>query len=103
MFVVSDADGDADVDLEDFAEFQREVDRTAKGLIHLGVQPGDKVSLWVTYRPEWLFFFFAMAKIGAVTVPFNTRFRTDDLEYVVWQSDSSTLITLDRSGPVDYL
>jgi len=86
-----------------FAQFQEEVNRTAKGLIRLGVQQGDKVCLWVTNRPEWLFYFFALAKIGAVTVPINTRFRTDDLEYVVWQSDSTTLITLDRSGPVDYL
>ena len=58
------------------------MNRTAKGLIRLGVQPGDKVSLWVTNRPEWLFCFFALAKVGAVTVPINTRFRTDDLEYV---------------------
>jgi fatty-acyl-CoA synthase len=86
-----------------FTQFQEEVKRTAKALIRLGVQPGDNVSLWVTNRPEWLFFFFALAKIGAVTVPINTRFRTDDLEYVVWQSDSTTLITVDRSGPVDYL
>ena len=86
-----------------FTQFQQEVDRTAKGLISLGVQPGDKVSLWVTNRPEWLFCFFAVAKIGAVTVPVNTRFRTDDLEYVVRQSDSTTLIIVDRSGPVDYL
>ena len=86
-----------------FAQFQEEVNRTAKGLIRFGVLAGDKVSLWVTNRPEWLFCFFGLAKIGAVTVPINTRFRTDDLEYVVWQSDSSTLITVDRSGPVDYL
>ncbi len=86
-----------------FTQFQQEVNRTAKGLITLGVQPGDKVTLWVTNRPEWLFCFFAIAKIGAVIVPINTRFRTDDLEYVVRQSDSTTLITVDRSGPVDYL
>ena len=86
-----------------FTQFQQEVDRTAKGLISLGVQPGDKVSLWMTNRPEWLFCFFALAKISAITVPVNTRFRTDDLEYVVRQSDSTTLITMDRSGPVDYL
>ena len=86
-----------------FAQFQEEVGQTAKALMRLGVQPGDNVSLWMTNRPEWLFFFFALAKIGAVTVPINTRFRTDDLEYVVWQSDSTTLITVDRSGPVDYL
>ena len=44
-----------------------------------------------------------MAKIGAVLVPINTRFRTSDLEYVLRQSDSTTLITVDRSGPVDFL
>jgi fatty-acyl-CoA synthase len=35
-------------------------------------------------------------------VPINTRFRTADLEYVVRQSDSTTLIMVDRSGPVCY-
>ncbi len=45
----------------------------------------------------------ALAKIGAVHVPLNTRFRVADLEYVLGQSDSTTLITHDRSGPVDYL
>ena len=54
-------------------------------------------------RPEWLYTFFALAKIGAVVVPINTRFRTNDLAYVLWQSDTTTLVTVDRSGPVDYL
>ena len=54
-------------------------------------------------RPEWMHLMFAIAKIGAVIVPINTRFRTADLEYVVRQSDSTTLITVDRSGPVEYL
>ncbi len=86
-----------------FQELQEQVDRTARALIHLGVQPGDKVSLWMPNRPEWLYVMFAVAKIGAVLVPINTRFRTNDLEYVVRQSDSSTLIIQSRSGPVDYL
>ena len=85
-----------------FAQLQEAVDRTARGFIHLGVQPGDKVSLWMPNRPEWVYALFALAKIGAVLVPINTRFRTADLEYVVRQSDTSTLITVDRSGPVDY-
>ena len=54
-------------------------------------------------RPEWLYTFFALAKIGAVVVPVNTRFRMSDLAYVLWQSDATTLITVNRSGPVDYL
>ncbi|MDA0733604.1 MAG: AMP-binding protein [Chloroflexi bacterium] len=86
-----------------FSQLQGDVNRTARALIHLGVQPGDKVSLWMTNRPEWLHVLFAVAKIGAVLVPINTRFRTADTEYVLGQSDSTTLITLDESGPVNYL
>ena len=86
-----------------FAELRAEVDAVARGLIALGVSPGDKVTLWMPNRPEWVFALFALSKIGAIVVPVNTRFRANDLDYVVRQSDSSTLITVDRSGPVDYL
>jgi len=86
-----------------FGQLKDEVDRVASGLIQLGIHPGEKVALWMPNRPEWIHSLFAVAKIGAVLVPINTRFRTNDLEYVVRQSDSETLITVDRSGPVDYL
>jgi fatty-acyl-CoA synthase len=86
-----------------FAQLKDHVDRSARGLIGLGIQPGEKVALWMPNRPEWVHLLFAVAKIGAVLVPINTRFRTADLEYVLRQSDSATLITVDRSGPVDYL
>jgi fatty-acyl-CoA synthase len=61
------------------------------------------VCLWLVNRPEYLFIPFAVAKIGAVLVPIDTRFRTRDMAYVVTQSDATTLISADRSGPVDYL
>jgi len=86
-----------------FAQLKEDVDRIARGLMSLGVQPGEKVALWMPNRPEWIHALFAVAKIGAVLVPVNTRFRTADLDYVVRQSDTATLITVDRSGPVDYL
>ena len=86
-----------------FNEFRDEVDRVARALINLGIQPGDKVSIWMPNRSEWLFLFGAVAKIGAVLVPINTRFRTGDMEYLVDHSDSAALILMDRSGPVDYL
>jgi fatty-acyl-CoA synthase len=84
------------------AEFAAEVDRVAKGLIGIGVQPGDKVGIWMTNRPEWLFLMYAIPAVGAVTVPFNTRYRSEDVQYTVDQSDTSTLIFNDRSGPIDY-
>ncbi len=85
-----------------YAAFHAETNRLAKGLIALGVQPGEHVAVWMTNRPEWLFIMFGIAKVGACIVPLNTRYRTDDVAYTLTQSRSRTLISLDRSGPVDY-
>ena len=86
-----------------FRQIAAEVDRVARGLIGAGVLPGEKVAIWLVNRPEWIFAMFALAKIGAVHVPINTRFRTVDLAQVLERSNTSTLITHDVSGPVDYL
>ena len=86
-----------------FSELAKQVDQAAKALMALDVEAGDHVSLWLNNRADWLFFMFGLARIGAVHVPVNTRFRTNDLEYVVRQSDSAMLITHDVSGPIDYL
>ena len=85
-----------------YAELDAETDRVARALMALGVEPGENVALWMTNRPEWVFVMFAVARVGACLVPLNTRYRTDDVAYTLRQSRSGTLITLDRSGPVDY-
>lgn len=86
-----------------YVEFDAEVERTARGLIGLGVEPGEHVALWMVNRPEWLFLMYAIAKVGAILVPLNTRYRTADVAFTVKQSDSATWISMARSGPVDYL
>jgi len=86
-----------------FAELSAGVDRLARGLIALGVRPGEKVALWMVNRPEFIEAMFAVIKIGAVLVPVNTRLRTEDTAYILAQSDSAALLVADRSGPVDYL
>ena len=75
----------------------------ARGLIALGVGPGDRVALWMLNRPEWIETAFAVLDIGAVLVPINTRLRTDDVAHILAQSGASTLVLAARSGPVDYL
>src|SRR5262245_44177946 len=86
-----------------FAELNARVDAAAKGLMQLGIAPGDRVALWMVNRPEWLDTMFAIMKIGAVLVPINTRFRTEDMAYVLGQSDARAVILAERSGPVEYL
>jgi fatty-acyl-CoA synthase len=86
-----------------FAEVAARVDAVAKGLIQLGIAPGDKVALWMVNRPEWIDAMFAIMQIGAVLVPVNTRFRTEDMAYVLGQSEAVAVMLGERSGPVDYL
>jgi fatty-acyl-CoA synthase len=86
-----------------FAELSHGVDRLARGLLALGVRPGEKVALWMVNRPEFIEAMFAVTKIGAILVPINTRLRTEDTAYILGQSDSAALLIADRSGPVDYL
>jgi fatty-acyl-CoA synthase len=75
-----------------FGELARDVDAVARGLIALGIKPGDKVSLWMMNRSEWIAAALAVLRIGAVLVPINTRFRSEDAAYVLAQSDSVALI-----------
>jgi len=86
-----------------FAELARDIDAVARGLMAVGIGPGDKVALWMSNRPEWVHAALAVMRIGAVLVPINTRLRTEDVAYVLGQSDSAALIIAARSGPVDYL
>ncbi len=86
-----------------YSEFGHEVARVAKALIGLGVAPGDRIALWMVNRPEWLFLQYAVADVGAVLVPLNTRLRVDDVAYALDHSEATVLIALDRAGPVDYL
>jgi len=84
-----------------FAELARDVDAVARGLIDLGIGPGDKVSLWMMNRPEWIHAALAVMRIGAVLVPINTRLRTDDAAYLLAQSDSTTLFAGDLRRSID--
>ncbi len=86
-----------------YADLHREVERLARGLLALGVAPGDTVALWLTNRPEWLVVQHACARIGAVVVALNTRYRAHELNYILRQSDATTLVCLDHALHVDFL
>jgi fatty-acyl-CoA synthase len=86
-----------------YAEFRAECDRVAKGLIALGVQKGEHIGIWATNYPEWVVAQFASAKIGAVLVTVNPAYRTYELEYLLKQSEVSTLLLIDSFKTSDYV
>ena len=68
----------------------------AKGFMALGVQKGDHVSVWTTNIPEWVYMQFGLGMIGAVLVTVNTNYKSNELEYILNQSDSTTLVLMEE-------
>jgi fatty-acyl-CoA synthase len=67
----------------------------AKGLIAIGVTRGTNVGIWAQNVPDWLTFLYATAKIGAVAVTVNTSYRSEELLYLLNNSDMHTLCMTD--------
>src|SRR5215813_6962177 len=87
----------------DFTELEWVSRRIARGLLDLGVEAGDRVALWAPNIPEWVVLQFALAKIGAVLVTVNTSLRANEIEYLLKQSETSTLVTVAGVRDVDYV
>ena len=67
----------------------------ALGLIELGVEKGDKVSILANTRPEWTYFDFAALSVGAVVVPIYQTNSPDECQYVLENSDAKAVIVED--------
>ncbi len=85
-----------------FSEFQAVCNQVAKGLMSLGIKPGEHIAIWATNVPEWVTTQFASAKIGAVLVTVNTSYRVHELEYLLRQSDSTTFLLIDSFRGTSY-
>lgn len=79
-----------------YKEFEQLCRDAAKGFMSLGIDKGEHVAIWASNKPEWLISQFATAKMGAVLVTVNTSYRTNELEYLLSQSDASTIILMDH-------
>ncbi|HEY9400456.1 MAG TPA: AMP-binding protein, partial [Luteimonas sp.] len=86
-----------------YERVRTDVRAVARGLMALGIEPGEHVMMVMPNSMEWVYAFYAIAKLGAVAVPINTRFRTVDLEYVLRQSDATTLLVVREFGGLDYV
>ncbi len=85
-----------------YEEFRQDVDDFARALVSLGVKPGSKVAIWATNVPAWFVTFWAATKIGAVLVTVNTAYKIHEAEYLLRQSDTHTLVMIERALDSDY-
>src|SRR5438128_9352663 len=84
------------------AGFRERVNGLARGLPALGIRHGENVAIWLPNRPEWFFAQYACARLGAVVVALNPRYKAHELSYVLGQSEAKALLITDHLGGIDY-
>ncbi|MCE3265992.1 MAG: AMP-dependent synthetase and ligase [Solirubrobacterales bacterium] len=67
------------------------------GLMDLGIEKGDKVSLLANTRPEWTYFDFAALSAGATVVPIYQTNSPEECQYVLENSDAVAVVVEDES------
>ncbi|WP_041100350.1 AMP-binding protein [Bacillus badius] len=78
-----------------YSEFDRLCRKAARGLMALDIDKGEHIAVWATNVPEWVTLQFATGKMGAVLVTVNTNYRAAELEYLLQQSESQTLVLIE--------
>ncbi|MCB2050925.1 MAG: acyl--CoA ligase [Novosphingobium sp.] len=86
-----------------YAEAQSQSRQIASGLIAAGAREGDHIALVMANYPEFVLAKLATARAGCTCVPVNFLLSGDALGYVIDQSDSRFLITMDCFRGQDYL
>lgn len=74
-------------------ELDERTDRLAAGLTARGVEQGDRVAVLMGNRPEWIELTVALLKLGAMTVPLNTRYSPTEVAYVIADADCRLVVT----------
>lgn len=86
-----------------FREVDERTDRIASGLLALGIGKGDRIGLIGLNQPEWLYTYFAAAKVGAVIVALSPRYRDVEIGYMLNQSRARALVCAARTAEMDYV
>jgi long-chain acyl-CoA synthetase len=80
-----------------FAEVGEIVSEIGRGLIDLGIEPGERVCILSTTRAEWTYCDFAISSAGAVVVPIYPTNSPEECEWVAGNSQASAILCEDAS------
>ncbi|MHA6626383.1 AMP-binding protein [Pseudonocardia sichuanensis] len=85
-----------------YPELAIETDRFAAGLRGLGIGRGDKVGILMPNTPDYVAALIGSAKLGAIAVPINGRFKAHELAHVISHADIALLLIASDPHGVDY-
>jgi fatty-acyl-CoA synthase len=85
-----------------YGDLLAESDSVAAGLHARGLREGDRIAVWLPNIPAWLCLLFACARLGAVLVSVNTRFRAHEVADIVSRSGCSMLVLWPDFKDIDF-
>src|SRR5579859_7065458 len=86
-----------------FAEFDREVERVARGMLASGLESGERVGIWAPNCAEWILTMFGAARAGLILVNINPAYRTSELEFALRLVGCRALVFAPRFKTSDYV
>ncbi|MBL4671295.1 MAG: AMP-binding protein, partial [Arenicella sp.] len=66
-----------------YAQFNQRVNITARNLLDMGLESGDRIGIWSPNNVEWVTTLYAAAKAGLILVNINPAYRLSELEYAL--------------------
>lgn len=75
-----------------YEEFNKNINRASNVFLNLGVKKGDRVCFFLPNCPEFLYGWLGLAKIGAILVPINTNYKTEETKYIVNHSEANSIL-----------
>lgn len=85
---------------ETYAEFNQTVNRAANSLSERGVAKGDRIALLAHNCREFAVLYFALARLGAVSVPLNFMLKAEEVAFILEHSGATGVVVEDALGPV---
>lgn len=86
-----------------YRDLEAEVNEIASGLSQIGVKPGDRIAVSLPAWYEFIVAVFAIAKVGGILVPFNTRYREDEAEHILRDSGAKVVFFPKEYDKVNHL
>ena len=85
-----------------FAEFDREVERVARGMLACGLEPGERIGIWAPNCAEWILTLFGAARAGLILVNINPAYRSSELKFALRLVGCRALVFAPRFKSSDY-
>ena len=85
-----------------YGEIERDSLAVATHLHALGLRAGDRIAVWLPNIPAWLVLLFACARLGAIVVAVNTRFRSHEVADIVGRSACRVLVVWPNFKAIDF-